>query len=186
MPYDDIYLEAQDKMEKALEVMVNEFKGIRTGRATSGLVENIRVEYYGAPSPLKAIASISVPDARMLIVKPFDPTSLGNIEKAIQKSDVGLNPANDGKVLRITVPPLSEDRRRQLVKSVKEISEKAKVAIRNVRRDSNRAAEDEKKSSTLTEDEAFKLKEEIQKITEESEKKAEEMLDKKSKEILEV
>ncbi|MBI5368424.1 MAG: ribosome recycling factor [Planctomycetes bacterium] len=186
MPYDDIYLEAQDKMDKAAEVMVNEFKGIRTGRASSGLIEHVRVEYYGAPTQLKAIASISVPDARMLIVKPFDPSSLSNIDKAIQKSDLGLNPQNDGKVLRITIPPLSEDRRKQLVKAIKEITEKAKVAVRNVRRDSNKAADEEKKDSSMTEDENFKLKEEIQKATEQIEKKIDELFDKKSKEIMEV
>ncbi|MBI3273444.1 MAG: ribosome recycling factor [Planctomycetes bacterium] len=186
MPYDDIFLEAQDRMEKAIEVMVNEFKGIRTGRATPGLVENIRVEAYGAPMTLKSLATISVPDARMILVKPFDPSTLSAIEKAIQKSDVGLNPSSDGKVLRLAVPPLSEDRRKQLVKGVKEIAEKAKVAVRNVRRDSNKQAEEEKKDSALTEDEAFKLKEEIQKSTEESEKKIEDLLQRKSKEILEV
>ncbi len=186
MPVDDILLEAQDKMEKALEVLVGELKGIRTGRATPGLVENVRVEYYGSPTPLKQIAGISAPDPRLLIIKPFDPSSLANIEKAIQKSDLGLNPASDGKLIRIAVPPLSEERRKQLSKQAKETSEKAKLAIRNVRRDAIKQSEDEEKEGALSEDQKFRLKDEIQKLTDEHEKKVADIVEKKSKEIMEI
>ncbi len=186
MPVDDILLEAQDKMEKALEVLINELKGIRTGRATPGLVENVRVEYYGSPTPLKAIAGISAPDPRLLIIKPFDPSSLSDIEKAIQKSDLGLNPSSDGKMLRLAVPPLSEERRKQLGKQGKEMGEKAKVAIRNLRRDAIKMSEDEEKKGTISEDDKFRVKEEIQKLLDEHEKKAGEILEKKTKEIMEI
>jgi ribosome recycling factor len=186
MPYDDIVLEAEEKMEKALEVLLQEFKGVRTGRATPGLVEGIHVDYYGSPTPLKQLATITIPDARMIVLKPFDPGSLGEIEKAIQKSNLGINPANDGKVIRLAIPPLSEERRKQMCKMAKDMAEKSKVAIRNVRRDSNAQADKEEKEKELTEDEKFKAKEEVQRLTEQYEKKAEETLEKKTKEIMEV
>lgn len=186
MPVDDILLEAQDKMEKALEVLVTELKGIRTGRATPGLVENVRVEYYGSPTPLKQIAGISAPDPRLLIIKPFDPSSLADIEKAILKSDLGLNPSSDGKMLRLAVPPLSEERRKQLGKQAKEVSEKTKLTIRNVRRDAIKLGDDEEKDGTISEDDKFRLKDGIQELTEEHEKKCGEILEKKTKEIMEI
>jgi ribosome recycling factor len=186
MPFDDIVLEAEEKMEKALEVLVQEFKGVRTGRATPGLVEGILVEYYGSPTNLKQLATITIPDARMIVLKPFDPGSLGEIEKAIQKSNLGINPANDGKVIRLAIPPLSEERRKQMVKMAKDMAEKAKVSIRSVRRDSNTQADKEEKEKILTEDEKFKAKEEIQRLTEQYEKKGDEALEKKTKEIMEV
>ena len=123
MPYDDIVLEAEEKMEKALEVLNQEFKGVRTGRATPGLVEGISVDYYGAPTNLKQLATITIPDARMIVLKPFDPGSLGEIEKAIQKSNLGINPSNDGKMIRLAIPPLSEERRKQMVKMAKDMVE---------------------------------------------------------------
>jgi ribosome recycling factor len=186
MAYDDIVLEAEEKMEKAVEVLYGEFKGVRTGRATPGLVDGVTVDYYGAPTPLKQLATITVPDARMIVLKPFDPGSLGEIEKAIQKSNLGINPANDGKMIRLAIPPLSEERRKQMVKMAKDLVEKAKVSIRNARRDANAQADAEEKDGTLTEDERFKAKEEIQRLTEQYEKKAEDGLEKKTKEILEV
>jgi ribosome recycling factor len=184
--YDDIYLEASDKMEKAIEVFANELKGIRTGRATAGLVENIRAEYYGAPTPLKQLASISIPDPRLIMIKPFDATAVQNVEKAIQKSDLGITPQSDGKVIRLTIPPLSEERRKQLAKMVKEIGEKARVSIRNVRRDALKKGDDEEKSGSITEDDKFKLKDEIKKLTEDSEKKVDEVLARKTEEIMKV
>ncbi|MBI5359924.1 MAG: ribosome recycling factor [Planctomycetes bacterium] len=186
MPYDDIYLESSEKMSSALEVLNNDFRGIRTGRATPGLVEFIKVEYYNSPTPLKQIANISAPEPRMLIIKPFDPSSMQEIEKAIQKSDLGLNPQNDGKIIRLVVPPLSGERRKQLSQVARELGEKAKVSIRNVRRDANKLADAEEKEGTLTEDEKFKLKDDIQKLVEEFEKKIQDLFDKKSKEIMEV
>ena len=186
MAYDDIVLEAEEKMEKAVEVLLQEFKGVRTGRATPGLVEGVTVDYYGAPTPLRQLATITIPDARMIVLKPFDPGSLGEIEKAIQKSNLGINPANDGKVVRLAIPPLSEERRKQMVKMAKDMVEKAKLAIRNARRDANAQSDAEEKDGALTEDERFKAKEEIQRLTEQYEKKAEEGLEKKTKEVMEV
>ncbi len=186
MPYDDIYLEADDKMNKSASALAEELKGVRTGRASAGLVDSIRVEYYGAPTPLKQLATISVPDPRLIVIKPFDVSALAEIQKAIQKSELGINPMNDGKLIRLAVPPLSEERRKQLGRLVKDMVERARVSVRNVRRDAVKQAEDEEKDGTLTEDEKFKLKEEIQKLTEGLEKKLDEMLEKKQKEIMEV
>lgn len=181
-----IYTDAEQKMQKAMEVMVNEFKGIRTGRASPALVENIRVEYYGSPTPLKQVANISVPEPRMIIIKPYDPTFLKAIEKAIMTSDTGINPSNDGKLIRLNLPPLSEERRKQLSKVAKDTAEKAKVAVRNIRRDSIRLVEDEEKKKTLTEDAKFKLKDDLQKLIEKNEKQIDELLGKKTADIMEI
>ncbi|MBI4713092.1 MAG: ribosome recycling factor, partial [Planctomycetes bacterium] len=115
-----IHQDAEEKMAKSIEVMSTEFRGIRSGRATPALVDNIKVEYYGSPTPLKQLAAISVPEARLIVIKPYDPTLLGAIEKSIQKSDIGINPANDGKLIRLSIPPLREERRKQLSKMVKD------------------------------------------------------------------
>lgn len=186
MPYEDIVLEAEGKMEKSIEVLLNELKGVRTGRAAPALVENVRVEYYGTPTPLKQIANISAPDPRMLMVKPFDSSSLGEIEKAIIKSDLGINPLNDGKIIRLPIPPMSEERRKKMSNLVKDSGEKAKVAIRNIRRDANKVADDEEKAKKMSEDDKFRTKEEIQKLTEKYEAKTDEFVAKKTKEVMEV
>jgi ribosome recycling factor len=186
MPHDDIVLEAEDKMEKAVNVMAEEFRGVRTGRASPGLVDQLKVDYYGAPTPLKSLASVTVPEPRMLMVKPFDPGSIEAIVKAIQKSEVGLTPQSDGKIVRLAVPPLSEERRKQLAKTAKEVGEKAKVSIRNIRRDANAAADREEKEGTISEDEQKRTKDEIDRLTKEYEAKAQEMVDRKTKEIMEV
>jgi ribosome recycling factor len=186
MPYDDIYLEADDKMNKSISALADELKGVRTGRASAGLVDSVRVEYYGAPTPLKQLATISVPDPRLIVIRPFDASALPEIQKAIQKSEIGINPMSDGKLLRLAIPPLSEERRRQLAKLVKDMIERARVSVRNVRRDAVKQGEEKEKAGSLTEDEKFKLKEEIQKLTEDREKKLDEMLERKQKEILEV
>ncbi len=185
MPYDDIVLEAEDKMEKAIEVMVNEFKGVRTGRASPGLVDGLRVEAYGAPTPLKSLASITVPEPRMIMIKPFDPSVLGDIEKAIQKSDLGINPQSDGKILRLVIPALSEERRKQMSKLVKDVGEKAKVSLRNIRRDANQVAETEEKDKTISEDEKKRTRDEIDRLTKEYEAKVQDLVDKKTKEVME-
>jgi len=185
MPYDDIVLEAEDKMEKAVAVLGDEFRGVRTGRASPGLVDQLKVEAYGAPTPLKSLASITVPEPRMIMVKPFDPGVLNDIVKAIQKSEVGITPQSDGKIIRLAVPPLSEERRKQMVKMVKDFGEKAKVTIRNIRREGNQAAEAEEKAKTISEDEAKRTKDEIDRLTKEYEAKAQEAVDKKTKEIME-
>jgi ribosome recycling factor len=184
--YDEILLDGEERMEKALEMCVKEMKGIRGGRATPALVDGIRVEYYGSLTPLKQIASISTPDPRLIVIKPFDGSVLKEIEKSIQKADVGLTPNNDGKLIRIAIPPLSEERRRQLAGMAKEKCEEAKVAIRNVRRDANKHGDTALKDKILTEDEHFKLKEEIQNLTKTYEGKVDEALQRKEKEILEV
>jgi ribosome recycling factor len=177
--------DAAGKMGKALEVLSNELKAVRTGRASPALIENVKVDYYGAPTPLKSLANIAAPEPQLLVVKPFDPGSLAEIVKAIQKADIGLNPQNDGKVLRVAVPPLSGERRKQLAQQVKEAGEAQRVAVRNVRRDANKRIDDEEKAKKISEDEKFRLKDEIQKMTEKHEKQIDELLAKKSKEILE-
>jgi ribosome recycling factor len=177
--------EAEQRMTKALDVMGNELKVVRTGRASPALVENVKVDYYGAPTPLKSLATISAPEPQLIVVKPFDPGSLSEIMKAIQKADIGLNPQSDGKILRIAVPPLSEERRKQMVAMIKDIAENQKVAVRNVRRDVNKLIDDDAKAKKLSEDDKFKLKDEAQKMTDRTEKKIAELFEKKSKEVME-
>jgi ribosome recycling factor len=184
--YDDILLETEDKMEKAVAHVVTEFNHIRTGRATPGLVDGVRVDYYGAPTPLKQLATISVPEARLIVIKPFDPGSLKEIEKAIQRSDLGVTPQSDGKLVRLALPPLSEEQRKKLAARCKELAEAARVSIRNVRRDSNKASAAALADGGLTEDQEAKLEEEIQALTKQYEGKVDEALAKKTKEIMEV
>lgn len=186
MPCDDIVLEAEDKMEKAVNVLSDELRGVRTGRASAALVDGIRVDYYGAPTPLKALASITVPEPRLIMVKPFDPGSSEGIVKAIQKSDVGLTPQSDGKIIRLAVPALSEERRRQLSKVVKDFGEKAKVALRNIRREANGQADAEEKDGKLSEDDQKRTKEEIDTLIKQYEAKVQEHVDRKTKEVMEV
>jgi ribosome recycling factor len=186
MPYEDIVLEAEDKMEKAVAVLGDELRGVRTGRASAGLVDQLKVDYYGAPTPLKSLASITVPEPRMIMVKPFDPGAIDGIVKAIQKSEVGLTPQSDGKIIRLAVPALSEERRKQMSKMVKEFGEKAKVSIRNIRREGNQAADAEEKDGTLSEDDQKRTKDEIDRLTKEYETKVQEHVDKKTKEVMEV
>lgn len=177
--------EAQQRMTKALDVMGNELKTVRTGRASPALIENVKADYYGAPTPLKSLATISVPEPQLLVVKPFDPASLAELQKAIQKADIGLNPQNDGKVLRVAVPPLSEERRRQMVGQIKEVAENQKVAVRNVRRDANKKLDDEEKAKKISEDLCKRHKDEVQKMTAKFEKQVDELLAKKTKEVME-
>lgn len=184
--YDDILLDTEDKMEKAVAHVVQEFNHIRTGRATAGLVDGVRVDYYGSPTPLKQLATISVPEARLIVIKPFDPGSLKEIEKAIQKSELGVTPQSDGKLVRLVMPPLSEEQRKKLAARCKELAEAARVSIRNVRRDSNKAADGAMGDGALTEDQDAKLREEIQALTKTYEGKVDEALGKKTKEIMEV
>ena len=186
MPYDDIVLEAEDKMEKAVAVLNDEMRGVRTGRASASLVDGLRVDYYGAPTPIKSLASITVPEPRMIMVKPFDAGAIDGIVKAIQKSELGLTPQSDGKIVRLAVPALSEERRKQMAKLVKENGEKAKVAIRNIRRDANQQADGEEKGGKMSEDELKRTKDEVDRLTKEYEAKATEAVDKKTKEVMEV
>jgi ribosome recycling factor len=183
---EDVLKEMGEKMEKAVQTFSGEIRGIRTGRATPALVENIRVDYYGSPTPLKQIANISVPEPRMLVIKPFDNSTIKSIEKAFLKSELGITPNSDGRLLRIAIPPLSEERRQQLVHQVKDMAEKAKVTVRNVRRDGNKQADQLKRDSLMGEDEVDKLKEKIQELTKSHETKLDTLYEEKSKEILEV
>lgn len=182
---EDILKGAESRMQQALEVMANEFRGVRTGRANPALVENLKVDYYGNPTPLKQLAAITTPDPRTLILKPFDVGILGNIEKAIQASDLGLNPQNDGKMIRLSIPPLSEDRRRQMAERAKKIAETAKVHIRNVRRDAKNAIDQRFKEKKIGEDQKFRATDDLQKLLDRFEKKIDEATASKTKEIME-
>ncbi len=186
MDPDELLLDTEDRMEKALEILKEKFRGMRTGRANPGLVENIHVEYYGTQSPLRQISHISAPEADLIVIKPFDPSSLGTIEKAIQKSDVGIHPMNDGKLIRLKVPPLSQERRKQLAARAKEVAEETRISLRNVRRDANKTADGIEKDGGVSEDELKKLKEEIQGLLKKSEDKVDEILKAKSSELTSV
>jgi len=185
MAIDEILFEVEEKMEVAVEHLRKEFRGIRTGRASVGLVEHIRVDYYGTPTELRQLAAISTPDAALIVIKPFDPGSLKDIEKAIFASDLGITPSTDGKLIRLVVPPLSTERRQQIASQLKKMAEAAKVSIRNARRDANKEAERQEEESELTEDEARKGKEDVQELTARYEKKVGEVLEAKTKEIQE-
>jgi ribosome recycling factor len=179
---------AEEKMNKALEVLRKEFTTLRTGRASLGMLDGIMVDYYGTPTQLSQVANMAVPDPRQITIQPWEAKMLGEIEKAILKSDVGLTPSNDGKIIRLTIPQLTEERRQQIVKHAKKLAEDAKVAVRNIRRDVN---DDIKKRSKdkdvhVSEDEIKKLQDEIQKTTDNHIKKIEELLVHKEKEILTV
>jgi ribosome recycling factor len=185
MSVDEILLDTEERMEKALGVLKSALAGIRTGRANPGLIDTLRVDVYGSPQMIKAIASVSAPEPTQLIVRPFDPGSLKDIEKGIQASGLGLNPQSDGRMLRINVPPLSGDVRKKLVARIKELTEESKVAVRNVRRDGNKAADSGEKDKTLTEDDAKQVKEEIQELTKKFEGQAENLAKAKEKEVTE-
>ena len=186
MPADEILFEAEEKMEKAADHLHDEFKAVRTGRASAGVVEHLRVSYYGAQTPLNQMAQITTPDAQLIVIKPYDPSSVKEIEKAILASEIGITPAVDRTVIRLAVPPLSGERRKQLAHQVKDMAEEAKIAIRNIRRDANKHVDHEEDKSILTEDEAKKTKEDIQELTDKYEEKVEELLKKKTAEIMEV
>lgn len=183
MDADELLLEAEVRMEKCIEYLQTEFRSMRTGRANPGLVENLKVNYYGAPTPLKQLANIGAPEPSLLVIRPFDPSVIGEVEKAILKSDIGIAPASDGKVLRLAIPPLSEERRRQLVGKAKSATEEAKVSIRNVRRDANKKIED---IDGISEDDARSLKDDIQELTKKYEGQAGSMVDKKTDELMEM
>jgi ribosome recycling factor len=177
---------AKDKMAKAITAYSRELASIRAGRANASLLDRISVDYYGAPTPVNQLAGISVPEARLLVIQPYDKTSLGDIEKAILKSDLGLNPTSDGNIIRISIPALTEERRKELVKVVKKAAEEAKVVIRNVRRDGNDDLKKLEKAGDITEDGLRGYSEDIQKLTDENINKIDEMTKEKEKEILEV
>jgi ribosome recycling factor len=186
MPVDDALLECEMNMEKAVEHFQHELKGIRTGRASPALVEHLQVEYYGSPTSLKSIASISIPEATQILIKPFSPQDLKAIEKAISDSKIGLTPHSDGKQLRLMLPPLSQERRLQLAGQCKGFAEHAKISIRNARRDANKIIDTDQKGGDVTEDEATKGKDQVQELTKTYEAKVDELLEKKRAEIMQV
>ena len=182
----DVLDDAQDRMKKALAALDREFAKLRTGRASTSLVEDIMVDYYGTPTPLKQIASISVPESRSLTIQPWDRGAFASTEKAIMSSDLGLTPVNDGKLIRINIPPLTEERRRDLVKIAKKYTEDCRIAMRNVRRDANDFLKSMQKDKEITEDELHKGQDDVQKITDDMIKQAEQALDAKEAEIMEI
>lgn len=181
--YEEILFETEEKMDKAVEHLTHTFRGIRTGRASPGLVENIRVDYYGSPTPLQHMASVSIPEPRLIMIKPFDQSAVTEVVKAIQKSELGITPQSDGKIIRLTIPPLSEERRKQLGSMVKDKAEESRIAIRNLRRDANKSGD---AAEGMTEDQKTKLREEIDALTKDYEAKVNVALEKKLKEITEV
>lgn len=178
--------DAESRMKKSLAAMEDEFDTIRTGRASSALFEKIKVEYYGNPTPLNQVASISIPESRLVVIQPWDKGLLNEIEKAIQKSELSLNPSNDGKVIRINIPPLTEERRKEYVKIAKNMAEQARVAIRNIRRDANDELKKQQKAGDISEDDEKRGEDEIQKLTDSYVEKINEALEEKEKEILEI
>ena len=185
MDQDEILLDAEERMEKAVQVLHGQLQGLRTGRASAGLVDSIRVDYYGSPTPLKQVANISVPEPQQIVIRPFDASILNNIVKAIQASDVGLAPQSDGRLIRLNVPPLSTERRKQLVSRVKELSEEARVAIRNIRRDANKHADQAEKDKVLSEDLRDQTKDQVQDLTKKYEGRVNDMAAAKEKEVME-
>lgn len=181
----DIIREAEDNMKKAIESMVREFNEIRTGRANPHLVEGIKIDYYGTPTLLKQIASISVPDARLIVIQPWDPSAIQEIEKSILKTNLGLNPVNDGKVVRLAIPQLSKERREELIKLVRDLAEKWRVSLRTIRRDANELIKKLEQEKKIPEDERFKSQEETQKITNKYIETVDKLLRDKEKELLE-
>src|SRR5205807_6217601 len=185
MTSEEILFDAEERMEKAVGVFKDELRGLRTGRATPALVDSIRVEYYGSPTPLKQLANISTPDPQQIVIRPFDQSVLKEIEKAIRSSDLGMSPNNDGKLIRLTVPPMSGEQRQKMVARIKKSAEEAKVALRNIRRDANKQFDQAEKAKEMTEDERDKGKEDVQTLLKQYEDKVTEMTEKKSKEVLE-
>ncbi len=185
MPADDILLDAEERMEKAVEVFRHALTGIRTGRANPGIVDTLKVEVYGSPTPIKALANVGAPEPNQIVVRPFDPGTLKDIEKAIQASGLGLNPQSDGRVIRIVIPALSADVRRKMTARIKELAEEARVSIRNVRRDANKAADAEKSGGTMTEDDCDRTKEDVQELTKTYESKVGDLAKAKETEVME-
>lgn len=178
--------EMEKRMEKTLNFLKDDLNTVRAGRANPAILDRVMVDYYGSPTPLKQIANISVPEPRMLLISPFDPKSISNIEKAINIANIGINPSNDGKVVRLAIPQVTEERRKELTKTVKKMGEEAKVALRNMRRDLNDELKKLEKASEITEDDLKSALDEGQKMVDNAIKKVDEMIGNKEKEIMEV
>lgn len=181
----DIFKDADERMEKALGVIRHEFASIRTGQASSALVEDIKVDYYGTTLPLNQLSSISIPEARLIVIHPWDKKAIDPIMKTIQKSPLGLNPTTDGNVIRLQIPPLTEERRKELDRFIREKAEEGRIAIRNIRRDANQSIKTLEDEHKISKDEAFRAKEKVQEMTNDFIAKVDEVLSSKEKEILE-
>ena len=182
----ELYQEYDVKMQKPIEVVVSDFAGVRAGRANAAVLDKITVEYYGTETPIQQVASISTPDARTLVIQPWDGTLLKAVEKALLASELGINPQNDGKVIRLIFPQLTEERRKELTKQVKKYGEGGKVAIRNIRRDAMESFKKKEKASEITEDDLKQAEKDLQKLTDDSSKKIDELLARKEKELMEI
>jgi ribosome recycling factor len=182
----EIYQEIEHKMERSLVALHKELSRIRTGRASLALLDAITVDYYGIPTPLHQMATLAVPESRLITIQPWDKSQIGIIEKAVQRSDLGLNPVNDGKVIRLAIPPLTEERRKELVKQVKKMGEENKIALRNVRREGNESLRAREKAKEISEDDCRRGQEQVQKITDRYIAKVDEILSAKEHEVMEV
>ena len=185
MSGDDILLDTEERMEKAVAHLKSSLAGIRTGRANPGLVDSLRVEVYGSPTPIKQLASVGAPDPTQIVIKPYDPSTLKDIEKAIIGSDLGFNPQNDGRLIRIIIPALSTEVRRKMVNRIKELTEEGRVSVRNVRRDGNKAAEQAEKAKEIGEDERDSIKSDIQDLTKKHEKQITELAQARENDVME-
>ena len=186
MDIDTILLDTEDRMEKAMAALERDFQKLRTGRATTALVDGIKADYYGTPTPISQMASVAVPDSRTITIQPWDKGGISVVEKAILKSDLGLTPVNDGRIIRINIPPLTEEHRKELVKVARKYTEDAKVAVRNVRRDANDSLKKLEKEKTITEDEQKKAEAEVQKLTDKFVADADKRSQAKEKEIMDI
>ena len=182
----ELLVKAEEKMDKSLNALDREFKSVRAGRANPAILDKVTVDYYGTPTPIQQMAAVSVPEGRILQIQPWDVSTLRDIEKAIQTADIGINPQNDGKVIRLLFPPLTEERRRDLVKDIKKMGEESKVSIRSVRRDALEKAKGMKKNNEITEDDLTSLEKKIQTLTDKYCKEADDLSAAKEKEILEI
>jgi len=178
--------DAKSRMHKAIEALRHELQTVRTGRASTGLVEHIKVEYYGTPTPLQQLATISTPDAKLIVISPYDKTALGSIEKAIQKSDLGLQPSNDGSVVRLAIPPLTEERRKELAKHIRKRVEEARVAVRNVRRDVHDHLRKLEHDHSISQDDLKRSETELQKLTDDQVSQVDAIGEEKEQEVLTV
>ncbi|NLX55223.1 MAG: ribosome recycling factor [Planctomycetaceae bacterium] len=185
MPAEDILFDADHRMEKAIQILKTSLAGIRTGRANPGLVDTLRVAVYGASTPIKQLATVGAPEPTQIVIRPYDPSTLKDIEKAIVASDLGFNPQNDGRLIRINVPPLSNEQRKKMVARIKELTEEAKISIRNIRRDANKALDQAEKDKEISEDKRDSLKEEIQEVTKKFEAQATELAKSREQEVME-
>ena len=184
MSAEEILFDAEERMEKAVEVLKKSLSGIRTGRANPGLVDSLRVDVYGSPTPIKQIASVSAPEPTQIVIRPYDPSTIKDLEKSIIAGGLGLNPQNDGRVVRINIPPLSGEVRKKMVARIKELGEEAKVSIRNIRRDANKAAETAQKEKTIGEDTRDDIKDQVQELTKNYETKVNKMAKQREVEVL--